>query len=209
MHQDDEQQLQQIKAWWQRHGSGIILGLAGLAVILTGWWGYGAWQERSARQAAAAYAELLRAEQGGELEAAEAAGERLLDEHAGSGYAAMAALRLARIQVEAGERGRAIQTLEGLAEDADTRAMAELARLRWARLLGETDREAALALLDREVTDGFRASYAQLRGDLLSRLGRPEAAAEAYREALGSEPGLGAQARELVRRKLQAVEAEA
>ncbi len=209
MNQDDEQQLQQIKAWWQRYGSGILLGLAGLAVILAGWWGYGTWQERSAQQAAAAYAELLRAEQGGELAAAEAAGERILDEHAGSGYAAMAALRLARIQVEAGERRRAVQTLKGLADSADSRAMAELARLRRARLLGETDQEAALSLLEGEVTEGFRASYAQLRGDLLSQLGRAEAAVAAYREALNSEPGLGGRARELVRRKLQAMEAEA
>lgn len=208
MDRTDEEQLQQLKDWWKRNGPPLLIG-AGVAIALAaGWWGYGNWQERSAQQAAGAYAEFLQAEHGGELEAAEERGQRVLDRHAASGYAVMTALRLARLQVENEAFERAAETLGWVVDHADDRPMRELARLRQARALAEIDPERALTRLDVDVSDGFRAAYAELRGDLLHELGRDDEAAEAYRAALDSE-GLGGQARELVRLKLQAVETEA
>ncbi|ABM62551.1 YfgM family protein [Halorhodospira halophila] len=208
MERSDDEQLQQLKDWWQRNGGSILLGLTGALLILAGWWGYGTWQERGAQQAAAAYAEFLQATQSGEPEAAEQAGQRVLDDHARSGYAGMTALRMARIQAEAGEYRRAAETLGWLIDNADHSAMVELARLRQARVLGEEDPEEALAVLEGSVSAGFTASFDELRGDLLRELGRYDEAAEAYQQALDQE-GLGAQSRELVRLKLQAVESEA
>ncbi|MFP4147713.1 MAG: YfgM family protein [Halorhodospira sp.] len=208
MDRDDEQQFQQLKAWWQHNGSSLVMGLALALVVLAGWWGYTNWQERSAQQAAAAYAEFLRAEQQEEgVDSVEQLGERVLEEHGDSGYAALAALRLGHFQAQAGEYRRAAQTLGWLVEHADHRAMAELARLRQARALGEEDPEEALELLKESAPATFRANYAQLRGDLLSELERSEEAVAAYREALERGQDLGGQARELVRLKLRAQEA--
>ncbi len=208
MDRTDDEQLQQIKDWWRRNGGSILLGLTGALLILAGWWGYGTWQERGAQQAAAAYAEFLQASQAGDAQAAEQAGQRVLDDHGGSGYADMTALRMARIQAEIGEYRRAAETLGWLIDNAEHSAMAELARLRQARVLGEEDAEEALAVLEGSVSAGFAAAFAELRGDLLRELGRYDEAVEAYQEALDQD-GLGGQARELVRLKLQSVEGEA
>ncbi|MCG5540972.1 MULTISPECIES: YfgM family protein [unclassified Halorhodospira] len=208
MERTDDEQLQQLKDWWRRNGGSIMLGLTAAVLIVAGWWGYGTWQERGAQQAAAAYAEFLQATRSGEPEMAEQAGQRVLDDHARSGYAGLTALRMARIQAEAGAYRRAAETLGWLIDNADHSAMAELARLRQARVLGEVDAEEALAALEGSVSAGFAAAYAELRGDLLRELGRYDEATEAYQQALDQE-GLGAQSRELVRLKLQAVESEA
>ncbi|MBK1727298.1 YfgM family protein [Halorhodospira neutriphila] len=210
MDQSDEEQLERLKAWWRRNGPALLLGAAVAAAGLAAWWGYQTWQERTQQRAAGAYADYLEQErQDAGLEALEEAGQRLLDAHAGSGYAALTALRLAREQAAAGAYGEAAQTLGWLVEHAGDRPMAELARLRQARALAQEDPERALAALDGgEVSEGFRAVYAELRGDLLSELDRPEEAAEAYRTALDA-GGLAPQSRELVRTKLQAISPEA
>ncbi len=125
-----------------------------------------------------------------------------------AGYAAMAALRAARAQVEAGAFQEAAETLGGLVERADRPAMAELARLRKARALSQVDAEQALEVLKAQAVPGFGAARAELRGDLLASLGRSEEASAAYREALDAE-GMPARSREAVRLKLQATEPEA
>ncbi len=209
MERSDDEQLERLKAWWRRNGPALTLGVAVAAAGLAAWWGYQTWQERSEQRAAGAYAEYLEQErQGAELEALEEAGQRLLDDHPGTGYAALTALRLAREQVAAEAYGEAGETLGWLVDHADDRPMAELARLRQAQALAQEDPERALAVLDDEVSEGFRAVYAELRGDLLGELDRPEEAAEAYRTALEAE-GLAPQSRELVRTKLQAIGSEA
>lgn len=205
----DDEDLQKLKDWWRDNGPAVVTGLALAAATVAGWWGYTTWQERGAQQAAMAYTELMRAEQqDAGLEAVVAAGREVMEAHAGSGYAAMAALRTARVQMEAEAFREAAQTLGWLVENADERAMRELARLRQARALGEVAPEEALALLEAEVSEGFAGAYAELRGDLLRELDRPEEAAAAYREALEA-PVLRAQSRELVELKLQAAESEA
>ena len=205
----DDEDLQKLKDWWRDNGPAVVTGLALAAATVAGWWGYTTWQERGAQQAAMAYTELMRAEQqDAGLEAVVAAGREVMEEHAGSGYAAMAALRTARVQMEAEAFREAAQTLGWLVENADERAMRELARLRQARALGEVAPEEALALLEAEASEGFAGAYAELRGDLLRELDRPEEAVAAYREALEA-PVLRAQSRELVELKLQAAESEA
>lgn len=206
----DEEQLAQIREWWRRNGPSIMLGLSLAIIVVAGWWAYDTWQERAAQQAAAAYAELLEHERrGAELAKLETVARRIREDHAASGYAVLAALRLAKQQVDAGEQVAAAATLDWLVDNAEHTPTVELARLRQARALAESAPEKAVNLLDNDkVSPGFQASYAELRGDLLAELGRADEAAVAYREALAVND-LTPQSRELVKMKLRAVESEA
>lgn len=211
MDRGDEEQLEQIRDWWRRNGPSIMLGLSLAMVLLAGWWAYDTWQERAAQQAAADYAEFIQLERrDADLSELESLGQRLLAAHEGSGYAVLTALRMARLQVDAGAFEAAAQTLGWLVENSQHKPTAELARLRQARALAESDPERAVELLDGEnkVAAGFRAAYAELRGDLLTDLGRSGEAAQAYREALAAN-GLAPKSREMVEIKLRAVESEA
>ncbi|WP_200192389.1 YfgM family protein [Halorhodospira abdelmalekii] len=209
MDRSDEEQLQRLNDWWRRNGPSLMLGAALALVVLAGWWGFGAWQERSAQMAAAAYSEFLQAErQQAEISELEQLGQRLLDDHGSSGYAVLTAMRLARHQMDTGAYQSAADTLGWLVENARERPTAELARLRQARALAQEDPEQAVGLLGSDVSRSFKAAYAELRGDLLVDLGRSAEAAEAYREALAVN-GLAPQSRELVEIKLRAVESGA
>ena len=209
MERSDEEQLEQLKEWWRRNGPGLMLGAALAITLFAVWWGYNTWQERSAQAAAVAYAEYLDAERrGADLNRLEVLADRLRSEHSASGYAALAAMRLARQQVSAGTQAEAVETLGWLVDHAAQRPTAELARLRQARALADDDPEGAVGLLQREVSAGFRAAYAELRGDLLVDLGRKEEAAAAYREVLAVN-GLAPHTRELVEIKLRAAESPA
>ncbi|BAU57737.1 tetratricopeptide repeat protein [Halorhodospira halochloris] len=209
MDRKDEEEFDQLRDWWRRNGPSLMLGISAAMVVLAGWWAYGTWQERSAQQAATAYAEFLEVERrDAELEELAGLGQRLLDDHSGSGYAVLAAMRMARLQVDAGAYADAADTLGWLVENSDHRPTAELAKLRQARVLSQIDPEKAIELLEADVSDGFKAAYAELKGDLLAELGRQDEAAQAYRQALAAN-GLAPQSRELVEMKLRAVESEA
>lgn len=207
MDRRDEEQIEQLKEWWRRNGPSIMLGLSAAIVVVAGWWAYGTWQERAAQQAAAAYAEFLQ-HRGGDIEELASSGQDVMEQHRGSGYAMLTAMRLARHQIEAGANADAAQTLGWLVENSEHQPTVQLARLRQARALAQSDPQRAIELLGNEASAGFKAVYAELKGDLLAAQGRLDEAAQAYRQALTAK-GLASQSRELVKIKLRAVESEA
>jgi len=183
----DQEQAEKLAAWWKQYGTSVIAGVAiGLALLF----GYRYWtqqQESSRVEASALYEQMLAARKS-KSEEAGATARKLMDNYAGTPYAGLAALQLARIQYEAGDRAAARTTLEwALAHAGD--ATAHAARLRLARLrleAGELD--AVQALIDVKRMDGFEAEYQELRGDLLRARNQPAEAREAYREAIRRTP---------------------
>jgi predicted negative regulator of RcsB-dependent stress response len=163
----------------------VIGGVAiGVAILF----GYKYWtqhQEQQRLEAAGLYAQLLETSRARPPEKAHAAGERLVREFDGTPYAGMAALVLARMATESGDVTAARRHLEWAMANAQQDAVKHAARLRLARLLASGGEDtAALALAATKDTAGFEAEYAELRGDLLLKLGRREEARTAYREAL-------------------------
>ncbi|ABI56602.1 YfgM family protein [Alkalilimnicola ehrlichii MLHE-1] len=199
-HPSDEEQLEAIKRWWQENGRSIIIGLILGAGAVGGWWTWGAWQERTAVEAANAYADFMAPLNQGEYETAIRHGERVLDNHRRSLYATMTALQMGALHMEQGEPDRAAERLRWAVEHADSAALRDLARLRLARALAADGRQQeALEQLD----DGgaYAGQMAELRADLLLELGREEEARSAYRAALNQNDITPTQ-RELIQIKL-------
>lgn len=113
---------------------------------------------------------------------------RLMNEYAGTPYAGMAGLTLARIQHDRGDRAAARSALQWTLANAKGPAL-HAARLRLARLQLEAGEvEAARALLGVKDRGGFDAEYQELQGDLLRSQGQPNDARAAYREAIRRTP---------------------
>ncbi len=179
----DQEQAEKLAAWWKQYGTSVIAGVAiGLALLF----GYRYWtqqQEQQRVEASALYEQMLSARKSKSEEAGVVA-KKLMDDYAGTPYAGLAALQLARAQYEAGDRTAARATLEWVLAHAGD-ATAHAARLRLARLrleVGELD--AVQALIDVKRMDGFEAEYHELRGDLLRARNQPAEARVAYREAI-------------------------
>jgi predicted negative regulator of RcsB-dependent stress response len=186
----DDEQLEVIKKWWQANGGAIITGiLIGLAVIL-GWQYWTAYRASRSEQAAAHYDTLLQAVAKQDFAQARQQGQVLQENFAHSTYAALAALELAKVAVEAGDNARAIQQLAIVIDQARQDEIKEIAKLRLARvLLAEKRYDDAEARLNALNNVGFTAEKEELKGDLYLARNDPGKARLAYQAALTNSSG--------------------
>lgn len=183
----EEEQLAQIKEWWQQNGKPLLFGGALALVLVFGWQFWQKHQLNQAHNASAVYQQLLNAalEEGG-ADTAEVSrlGNLLQKEFSGSHYAQYGSLFVAKVAVESGRLDEAATELQAVLDKPADKTLEELARQRMARVLAAQDKaEDGLALLDGEAVDAFAASREELRGDLLVQLQRPEEAHAAYSKA--------------------------
>lgn len=172
---DEHEQGERVRDWLRRNGAGIIGGvLLGLALV-GGWKWWQARQQAQRMQAGEAYQAMLAQLEAGDLQQAQARSAEL-----GQGaYATLAALSLARAQVEAGERDAAIATLRGI-DEVDP-VLAGVVAQRLARLLTDAGKhQDALQLL----AGADDATSLEIRGDAQAALGKADEARKAYADAL-------------------------
>ncbi|NIR61598.1 MAG: tetratricopeptide repeat protein [Gammaproteobacteria bacterium] len=212
MDRTDEEQVEALKRWWREYGTSVVAGVVLGLVALFGTKAWFDYQEGQAEAASARYERLTTLLARGDAQLAVDLGDLLIEEHAGSSYATLAALSLARHFVDAGKPEEARSRLQWAVAHAATSGLGRVARLRLARLLLDSgDYAAALETLEK-VPEGspFEALYAEARGDIHRARGDAAAAREAYRAALAA-TGAGAGNRFLIRLKLDdlaAAEAE-
>lgn len=177
---NEHEQSERVRSWVRTNALGLIGGVAlGLGAI-AGWqW----WQQQQAQdrmEVNGVYADFVKALDAGNLPADKGrhALRRVSDGNPALGV--LAALQLAKVQAEGGQRDDAIATLRGLPDlDPDLRAVV---RQRLARLLIDAGKgKEALALLD----DERNPAMLDARGDAQMALGDLAKAQRDYRKALG------------------------
>jgi predicted negative regulator of RcsB-dependent stress response len=99
----EEQQIEALKKWWKENGSSIITGLLLGLAILFGAKSWFAYQERSAENASNIYATLMTALNSGDHAVVTQKAGMLIADYSGTPYAALGALAVARIRLEADE----------------------------------------------------------------------------------------------------------
>lgn len=172
---DEHEQSERVLQWLRNNGAGLIGGIAlGLAAI--GGWKW--WDQRHEQQRmdmATQYQQAIDA-----IDAKDASAQAKVKALAeGSSYRALAALELARSQVDAKQNDAALATLQGIRTEDP--AVAQIVEQRIARLLIEKKQaDAALKL----VADADTASGIEVRGDAHLALGQKEQARTAYAEAM-------------------------
>lgn len=206
---DTDQQLDQLKRWWNRYGNALIGGIL-LGVVLLA--GFNYWTRHRAQQSIAAsglYEAMLESLAQKNTEAAKQEGQKLVSGYRSTPYAGDAALILARISFDSGDVDGARKNLQWAMDNATDGAVRLAARLRLARLLIQAGQlEAALNLADVKNPQGFVSDFDELRGDILAAQGQKAAAAQAYRAALES-IGAGSPYARVLQMKLDDLGAEA
>ena len=183
----EEEQLAQIKEWWQQNGKPLLFGGALALVLVFGWQFWQKHQLNQAQSASTIYQQLLNAAlEEGKADTAEISrlGNLLQKEFAGSHYAQYGSLFVAKVAVESGRLDEAATELQAVLDKPADKTLEELARQRLARILAAQDKaEEGLALLEGDAVEAFAASREELRGDLLVKLERPDEAHAAYSKA--------------------------
>jgi predicted negative regulator of RcsB-dependent stress response len=182
---EEQETIDDLKAWWKRWGNHITTAILVVAIALAGVQGWRWWKHSRAEQAAALYAGLSAAVRGNDLAKAKDAVAQLEDKYAGTGYAPRAAMVLARLLFDAGDKAGARTQLQWALEQAGEDELRQIARFRLAALqFDDKQYEDALRTLDAKHDDAFAGIYADLRGDVLAAAGRGPDARNAYQTAL-------------------------
>jgi predicted negative regulator of RcsB-dependent stress response len=175
---DEHEQSERVRGWLRNNGGGLVMGIAlGLAAI--GGWQW--WQQRQTGERLAAaqqYDTLVHQVQANNVKQAQGTAATLAK--SGNDYAALAAMQLAKKQVEAGETTAAIATLRAV--HSKDPAISAVLQSRLARLLIDDGKpQDALTLLGDKPTG---AAALEARGDALYALKRTDDARAAYTQAL-------------------------
>ena len=202
---EEQEQLDQLKHFWNTWGTLISTVLIVVAGSLAAWNGYQYWQNRQAVQAAALLDVVEQASRAGDqARVAQAFGD-LKAKYAGTAQAAQAGLMLAKASVESGNADAAKEALTWVAGNAGDDGLKALARLRLASvLMDQKSYDEALQQLSGSVPPEFDAVFADRKGDvLLLQDKRSEAVAEYTKAYKALEEGM--EYRRLVEVKLGAL----
>ena len=187
----EEEQLEQLRRWWNDNGRSTVVAIIVALAIGFGWQGWKQYGESQREGASDLYQRMLQAfgapaispeQRNIALQLA----EQLKTDFGSTTYAQFAALQLARAAVADNDLAEAQAQLRWVLGQADKNSdVARVTQLRLARVLaaaGEADQ--ALGILDEGDPGPYRGSYALARGDILLSLGRRDEAKEAYSAAL-------------------------
>ncbi len=180
----EKEQWEVLKGWLRSNGAWIIAGVAVGALLLAGYRWWEARTDRLALEAGGKYQEMLQALDRGDKARAQTLTSELERDYGSSPYIDQAHLAQARVEVDAGELGKAADTLKGVMDKTKDAQLALIARLRLARVqLSQSKPDEALTTLNAVDAGAFKPRFAEARGDVLYAKGDKAGALREYRVA--------------------------
>jgi predicted negative regulator of RcsB-dependent stress response len=183
LYDSEEQQVEAIKDWWKENGKAVILGgVIGLGGLF-GWRYYQDYVLAEKDALSNSYNQVI-----GQLAAqgsdATDKVQGFIDQHKSAEYAVLAALQLAKVQVEAGDLDAALAQLEWAKANTQDDALRPVVGFRAVRILAQQEKfDQALTQLSAITDPAWAGRVAELKGDILLRQGDQEGAYSAYSEA--------------------------
>ena len=164
---EEQEQLDQLKHFWNTWGTLISSVLILVAGGLVAWNGYQYWQNRQAGQAAALYdAVEVAARSGDQARMSQAFADKKA-KYGGTTQASQAGLALAKAKMEAGDADAAKEALTWVASQSGDDGLKALARVRLAGvLMDQKNYDDALKQLSGSVPLEFEAVFADRKGDI-------------------------------------------
>ncbi len=202
---EEQEQIDNLKAWWKLHGNGITSVVAILAAAVVAWQGWGWYQGQQSAQAGALFGALQQALVQNDAQKVKTLSGELTAKFGGSAYAPMGAMMAAKHSFESGDAKTARIQLAWVAENGKDE-LRDIARLRLAGLmLDEKAFDEALKTLSDKPAESFAAAFAEMRGDVLGAQGKPAEARAAYEEAVKAMTNEAGPPLQLLRQKLDAL----
>jgi len=189
---EEQEKIDELKAWWRRYGTLIVIGLAVFVAGIAGMQAWKYYQSQKVEQAAELFDSMLQVQTSGDPKKINDAAGLLMEGFPASGYAARAAIIAARASFDARDLQNAKSRLQWVLDHSKEDELKNLAGLRLASiLLDEKKYDDALRVLATKQGTSFDGLYADLKGDVLAAAGRISDARAAYQMALDKMAGKG------------------
>ncbi len=181
---DEQEQLDQLKHFWNTWGNLISWLLIVVLGSYAAWNGYQYWERSQAAKAAALFDEVERAVGSGDLARVERSWADMKDKFGRTQYAQQSALLAAKTLHAQGKSEAARDALHWIVTASKDPAYRDIARLRLAALqLDAKAYDDALTQLGSDFTPEMTGLAADLRGDVLQAKGQSAEAVSAYQLA--------------------------
>ncbi|HEY5321229.1 MAG TPA: tetratricopeptide repeat protein [Caldimonas sp.] len=181
---EEQEQLDQLKAFWNQYGnliSGLLIVIAGAYLS---WFGWNWYQRDQGLKAGAMYEEFDRALQAADAERAGRIFGDMKERFPRAAYTGQAGLAAAKLAADKGQADAARADLAWVADSASESEYRTIARMRLAGLLlDEKKYDEALKQLDGIDAGEFQALATDRRGDILMAQGKAEEAKAAWAKA--------------------------
>jgi predicted negative regulator of RcsB-dependent stress response len=181
---EEQEQLDQLKHFWQQYGNLITWSLILVLGAFAGWNFYQYWQRSQATQAAALYDEVERVVTEADAARIDRVFSDMKGRFASTTYAQQAGLLVARQYYGAGNVEAAKAALGWVADKSSDQGYQAIAKLRLAGILMESKNfDAALKQLSGPVPASFDALVADRKGDIFLLQGKKAEAVVEYEKA--------------------------
>ncbi|WP_241574098.1 YfgM family protein [Vibrio parahaemolyticus] len=183
LYDTEEQQVEAIKNWWKENGKAVIIGaVVGLGGLF-GWRYYQDTVIQASETASQSYTTAMNTLQEKGVDA-QSDVQAFIESNEVKEYSVLAALQLAKAQVEAKDFTAALEQLKWAQSNTKDAALSPLISYRIARIETEMGNfDAANTELGKVTDTAWAGRIAELRGDIALRQGDKDAAYAAYTEA--------------------------
>lgn len=181
---EEQEQLDQLKHFWNRYGN-LITGLL-LAVLMgiVAWNGYHYWQRSQATQSAAMFDEMSKSVATGDIAMAQRTFSDMKERYAAASYTQQAGLALAKLAIYKGDLDGAKAALQWVIDKSGDEGYVAIARLRLAAIYFDAkDYVQASTVLDSVKAEAFAALALDRKGDVLMMQNKHAEALSAYSQA--------------------------
>ncbi|HHG3532479.1 TPA: YfgM family protein [Vibrio parahaemolyticus] len=182
LYDTEEQQVEAIKDWWKENGKAVIIGaVVGLGGLF-GWRYYQDTVIQASETASQSYTTAMNTLQEKGVDA-QSDVQAFIESNEVKEYSVLAALQLAKAQVEAKDFTAALEQLKWAQSNTKDAALSPLISYRIARIETEMGNfDAANTELGKVTDTAWAGRIAELRGDIALRQGDKDAAYAAYTE---------------------------
>ncbi len=186
----DQQQIEQFQQWWKLHGTSTVLMIIFALALGFGWRFWVQHHEQQLAQASVNYEQLLNSVVNNDSTNANTIANSLMQDYARTPYAPLAALMLARQDVDQSNFTDAETKLQWVIEHTHNKSLRQVARLRAARvLLAENQPQLALNMLNKIDDNAYLPAIDEVSGDCYVALGQIDQARMSYLTATKILPG--------------------
>jgi len=181
---EEQEQLDELKAWWKTYGKLVSNLVIGLLVAYAAYQGWTYYQTKQAVNASTEY-QALQVVDTNDTKSIQAKAAVLMEKYSATPYAGRAAVLAAKANYEAKDTKSAKAQLEWAISNAKETSVSAIASLQLANILAEENNfDAALKVLEAKHDAGFDGLFLDLKGDVLLGIGKRDEAKAAYELAL-------------------------